>query len=254
MKLMEAYGRFALVYDRLMADMPYEDWIAFAEMAWQHYGRKPETVADLGCGTGSVAIPLAQRGYHVVGIDLSDTMLTIAREKETEAGRMRGTVQWSCQDMRDWKTPEQVDSAISFCDSINYLTEPDDVRAFLRSTYRQLRADGLFLLDMHHVRQFERYAEEQPFTLDEGDIAYIWHSEYDEERKQIEHELAIFVQDEASGRYDRIDEVHIQRIYSPEWIVEELHAVGFREVQLHGEFRLEPPDETTDRLFITALK
>ncbi|MGZ9584971.1 class I SAM-dependent DNA methyltransferase [Paenibacillus marinisediminis] len=251
---MEAYGRFALVYDRLMADMPYEAWTAFAIAAWEHYGLQPRTVADLGCGTGSVALPLAERGFSVIGIDLSETMLSIAREKEMRSGRMRGAVQWVCQDMREWEAPELVDSVISFCDSINYLTEPEDVTAVIQRTYNQLQPGGLFLLDMHLERQFEQYAAEQPFTLDEGDIAYIWYSEYDEKRKQIEHQLTIFVEDEDSGRYDRIDETHTQRVYSPEWVVQELKAAGFRDVDLYGEFKLEQPDDTTGRLFIAARK
>lgn len=251
---MEAYGRFALVYDRLMADMPYEAWAVFAEAAWKHYGLSPKLVADLGCGTGSVALPLAERGYEVIGIDLSETMLSIARDKEAEAGRLRGSVQWVCQDMSSWQAPVKVDAAISFCDSINYLLEPEAVRSFIQATYDQLQPEGLFLFDMHHVRQFERYAEEQPFTLDEGDIAYIWYSEFDEDISQIEHQLTIFVEDEASGQYDRIDESHIQRAYDPEWIVQELKHAGFNQVDVYGEFKLEPADESTGRLFIAAQK
>lgn len=251
---MEAYGQFALVYDRLMGDMPYEQWISFTEQAWKHYGISPKTVADLGCGTGSVTLPLAQRGYQMIGIDLSESMLAIAREKESQLGRLRGSVQWVCQDMRNWEVPEPVDAVVCYCDSINYLIESADVTSFLKQTYSQLRSGGLFLFDMHHERQFEQYAAEQPFTLDEGDVAYIWHSEYDESRKQIEHQLTIFVEDEQSGRYDRIDEVHVERAYDPEWMVSELQAAGFDEIVLHGEYELSDPDETTNRLFIAARK
>ena len=222
---MDAYGQFALVYDRLMEDMPYDEWVTFTEAAWKHYGIVPKSVADIGCGTGSVALPLAQRGYQVIGIDLSESMLSIAREKESQLGRMRGCVQWVCQDMREWSVPEPVDTVVCYCDSINYLTETEDVRSFIQQTYSQLRPGGLFLFDMHHERQFEQYATEQPFTLDEGDVAY-----------------------------DRIDETHLERAYDPDWIIKELKLAGFDEVNLHGEFQLADPDETSNRLFVAARK
>lgn len=63
--------------------MPYPDWISFAEAAWSKYG-KPLTVAELGCGTGSITIPLAGSGYHMTGIDLSSDMLSVAQRKMEE--------------------------------------------------------------------------------------------------------------------------------------------------------------------------
>ncbi len=77
---MRAYRQFASVYDRLMEDMPYSDWLRFARESWERYGI-PKTVVDLGCGTGSLAIPLARSGFEVFAIDLSADMLTIGRSK-----------------------------------------------------------------------------------------------------------------------------------------------------------------------------
>lgn len=56
---------------------------SFAETAWERLG-KPKTVAELGCGTGSLTIPLAEAGYHMTGIDLSSDMLAVARQKMEE--------------------------------------------------------------------------------------------------------------------------------------------------------------------------
>ncbi|WP_195572638.1 class I SAM-dependent DNA methyltransferase [Paenibacillus sp. 1001270B_150601_E10] len=251
---MEAYGRFALVYDRLMEDMPYAEWLAFTEQAWKHYGLKPRSVVDLGCGTGSLTIPLAKQGYSMIGLDLSDAMLAMGREKENEAGRLAGSIQWVHQDMRAWEVPEPVDAVISYCDCLNYLTEKEDVHAMLQQTAKQLRPGGLLLMDMHHVRQFEAYAEEQPFTLDEGDVAYIWYSEYDEDRQEIEHQLTIFARDEATNQYERIDESHVQRAYDPDWIEQELRLAGFAQVDWYGDFQLEEPTQETRRLFVAAKK
>lgn len=59
-----SYEQIAYTYDRLMEEMPYSEWLSFAKEGWRRYGLKPATLADLGCGTGSLAIPLALEGIQ----------------------------------------------------------------------------------------------------------------------------------------------------------------------------------------------
>ncbi|WP_219836260.1 class I SAM-dependent methyltransferase [Paenibacillus sp. R14(2021)] len=251
---MEAYTQFAGVYDRLMAEMPYPQWLAFADACWERYGR-PKTIVDLGCGTGSIAIPLARSGFNVFGIDLSSDMLTIGRSKWGDAAAA-GSVTWLQQDMTEWEIGEAADAVISFCDCLNYLTEEDDVLRAFAATHRGLKPGGLFLFDVHAPRTLSRYAEEQPFVLDEPDVAYIWTCELDEERVEIEHHLTIFAEAEAGrrGKYARIEETHVQRAYDAEWLREALLATGFKAVEMFGDFKLEPADDETERLFFAAVK
>jgi len=251
---MRAYRQFASVYDRLMEDMPYPEWLRFARQCWERTGI-PETVVDLGCGTGNIAIPLAKSGFRVFGIDLSADMLAVARSKwDAQPQRYSGdgSIRWLQQDMRDWELPERVDTVLSFCDCINYLLEEEDVEAAFRATRRGLKDGGLFLFDVHAPRQLERYAEEQPFTLDERDIAYIWTSEYTPDRREIEHHLTIFARDGEDGRFVRFEETHVQRAYEPEWIRGALMRAGFSHVEMYADFKLERPDDNAERLFFAA--
>ncbi|MFS0727481.1 class I SAM-dependent DNA methyltransferase [Paenibacillus sp. 1P07SE] len=257
---MRAYRQFASVYDRLMEDMPYPEWLGFMRQCWGRFGM-PESVVDLGCGTGSLSIPLARSGFQVFGLDVSADMLTVARSKwEETPGQAirpgRGSVRWLQQDMRDWELPEPVDACISFCDCINYLTEPEDVESALRATWRGLRDGGVFLFDVHAPLQLQRYAEEQPFTLDERDIAYIWTSDYDAQRTEIEHQLTIFARSERPGEalFQRIEEVHVQRAYDPDWLRAALERAGFSHIETFADFRLEPPSSGSERLFFAAVK
>ncbi|WP_141499791.1 class I SAM-dependent DNA methyltransferase [Paenibacillus luteus] len=253
-----SYGQFATVYDQLMEDMPYADWLGFARAGWSHYGGMPSTVVDLGCGTGSLSIPLARSGCHVYGIDLSSDMLTVARSKWDELPQQlvkprSGSIQWLQQDMREWELQEPVDAVISFCDCLNYLTEEADIEAAFRATYAGLRTGGTFLFDMHPPSQLIRYAEEQPFTLDERDVAYIWTCDFEEERCEIEHHLTIFSREEDS-RFYRFEESHVQRAYDPDWIEAALRRAGFQTVDRYADFEFTPADHESERLFFAAVK
>ncbi|URN93064.1 MAG: class I SAM-dependent methyltransferase [Candidatus Pristimantibacillus lignocellulolyticus] len=249
---MESYGQFATVYDRLMADMPYEEWIAFAEAVWQQHG-KPQKVVDLGCGTGSIAIPLAIKGYQVVGIDLSSDMLAVAAQKLEQQSSVDGNLTLLEQNMSQWELSEKVDSVISFCDCLNYIVDEDDLLATLSATYDQLKQGGSFIFDVHPITRFEQYAADQPFVYDENGISYMWSSEYDEDDHIIEHFLSIFVQ-EADGRYSRIDEEHVQRAYSSKWLEGALRSVGFTQIHLYSDFQLKAADDHSTRLFFVAIK
>ena len=78
---MSAYTTLACAYDGLTTDVPYEAILDFLEAILRRSGKKPATVLDLACGTGSMSLLLAQRGYGVIGADISEEMLTVAAQK-----------------------------------------------------------------------------------------------------------------------------------------------------------------------------
>lgn len=249
---MASYEQFATVYDKLMADMPYKQWIEFAKQVWSRYGA-PQRIVDLGCGTGTIAIPLASEGLHVTGIDLSDHMLNIAREKWKHRSMYTGQLELVQQNMCNWRTDEKADSVLSFCDSLNYLIDEDELLSAFQATYDGLRDGGTFLFDMHSIATFEEYAEEQPFVYDTQDVSYLWVSDYDHDEHIIEHHITIFVADE-DGRYNRIDEVHIQKAYSEMWLKAALQEVGFREVIAYSDSEHTARPNDVNRLFFVAVK
>ncbi len=249
-----AYESFALVYDRLMAEMPYDRWLAFLQQCLADGDVR--TLVDLGCGTGNLALPLAAQGYRVMGVDNSPEMLAIAEQKRLNmhsgAGHAVGTLQFVESDMCDFETPEPVDAVYSFCDSINYVTEEADVQRLFANVRRALRAGGLFVFDVHTDAKFAEYAESQPFVLNDDDLAYIWTCDY--EAPLIHHALTIFVahDDEHDGSFARIDEFHVQRAYDLDWLRNELQKAGFADVKCYADFTFEAADNRTGRAFVVA--
>jgi SAM-dependent methyltransferase len=258
-----SYTKFAYYYDRLMDNLPYTDWLRFIDSCWERYG-KPKTLVDLGCGTGSLAIPLAQNGLQVTGIDLSEDMLAVAQNKSQSISGVN--IAWVQQDMREWELHEQVDAAVSFCDCLNYILEEAEIVQAFRQTYQGLRSGGLFIFDVHTPYLLISYAETQPFFMNEEDIAYIWTSELEDETCEISHELTLFVrEDNGKNSYSidrspkepkflRFEETHVQRGYRLDWLKRQLLEVGFVDVECFGDFRFEPVHAETERAFFICRK
>ncbi|MEI7026870.1 class I SAM-dependent DNA methyltransferase [Paenibacillus sp. y28] len=252
------YGQFASHYDRLMADAPYAEWQAFLSAVWNKHRLAPRTVVDLGCGTGRLAIPLAEQGLNVIGVDLSENMLAAANARYEERQRegafaSGGHVIWQEQDMRELELAEPVPCIYSFCDCLNYVLEEEGVCEVFRHVYAGLEEGGLFIFDVHTPRQIEQYYTNQPYVLDEDDMAYIWTCELNEERCEVEHALTIFYQ-QADGSFQRFEETHQQRAYPLEWIRSELSAAGFSQVASYGDFTFRAPTKATERAFFVAMK
>ena len=78
---MEAYSDFAYVYDIFMDNTPYEKWGGFVLDRLRRAGIEDGILLDLGCGTGNMTELLADAGYDMIGVDLSEEMLNVAMEK-----------------------------------------------------------------------------------------------------------------------------------------------------------------------------
>ncbi|NDI33772.1 class I SAM-dependent DNA methyltransferase [Chengkuizengella sediminis] len=251
-----SYEGFANYYDALMEDMPYPQWIDFAENCWGKE-EKPKTIVDLGCGTGNISIPLAEKGFQVYGIDRSSEMLTIATQKEVNHSHVikqnGGSITWLEQDMKDLELPSSVDCIISFCDCYNYITDEAHIVQSFKKVYEYLKSKGLFIFDMLTEFQFQFYSDEQPFTYNEENLSYIWTCAYDNEHHEIEHDLTIFAQ-QSDSNYLKINEIHTQRAYPIEWIKSQLSHVGFINISTFGDFEFESPNDVTNRVFFVAQK
>lgn len=247
-----SYQQFAYVYDALMDDMPYEKWLEFAELNWSEHAQ-PKFVVDLGCGTGNITIPLAERYERVIGIDLSEDMLSVARDK-LERRNFQHKVMLLQQDLRDWSLTEPADAIISFCDCFNYILEQSELIEAFQQVYNNLKVGGSFIFDVHTKLRLQSYAEEEPFSWKDEDMAYVWNCHLDQERMELEHDLSIFIKNTDGRQYRRINEIHLQRAYDLDWIATELARIGFNNVKCLADFTMEEATDQTMRAFFVAKK
>ncbi|WP_226085381.1 class I SAM-dependent DNA methyltransferase [Mesobacillus sp. S13] len=246
-----SYGRFAYLYDELMQDVPYDEWVSIVEAYKEKYQVNGMKLLDLACGTGELSVKFAQKGFEVTGADLSSDMLSVAQAK---AQAQSLNIQFFQQDMTEIDDLGEFDIIGIFCDSLNYLENEQAVRQTFEGVHRLLKKGGLFLFDVHSVYKMEHIFADATFTWDDEEITYIWNSFRGEGTHSVEHELTFFVLDESSGKYDRVDELHYQRTYPEGTYVKWLEQAGFANVEVTGDYTMKSPEPTAERLFFAMVK
>ena len=137
---MEAYGKFAQVYDLFMDNIDYESWAAYVEKHLKARGIEDGLVLELGCGTGSMTELLAEKGYDMIGVDNSEDMLEIAMEKRIESGH---DILYLLQNMQEFELYGTVRAIVSVCDCVNYVTEKNELQEVFRLVNNYLDPQGI---------------------------------------------------------------------------------------------------------------
>lgn len=138
---------YAEQYDRLYAEKDYQSECDLVEKAFALVGgERPKSLLDVGCGTGKHAVEFAKRGYSVVGVDLSESMLSHARTTAT-ALPPYNQPKFICGDARDFECTQKFDSAIMMFAVIGYLTENEDAVAAFRNIRDHLEPGAPFACD-----------------------------------------------------------------------------------------------------------
>jgi len=248
-----SYGRFAEVYDQLMSDMPYDQWTRFVHERQSEFKVAGKRLLDVGCGTGEWTLQIAQEGFEVTGIDLSDSMLSIASNKAQSAGM---PIEFYQQDMARMEGLHSFDIITIFCDSINYLESKEQVMSTFHNLYHALNGGGLLLFDIHSVFKVDQLFINQTFTYDDGQVAYIWNSFEGDHPHSVENELSFFVlEDEERNLYCRFDELHKQRTYPVDFYKNLLEETGFSVEAVTADFSLtSEPGDRSERIFFTCRK
>ena len=130
---MDSYQDFAYVYDEFMDATPYDEWSIRIDKLIRKYGvssalrnaedtleSEKNLVVDLGCGTGTLTEILYEKGYDMIGVDNSDSMLSVAMEKKSASG---SEILYLLQDMTEFELYGTVDAVVCSLDCLNYLTE-----------------------------------------------------------------------------------------------------------------------------------
>ena len=243
----DAYTALAAAYDRLTADVGYEKWADYVERQFRKAGRPIRSVAELGCGTGSLTLLLAQRGYAVTAVDLSPDMLALAEQKCRGLG-----VRFLCQDMSRLALPGEADAVVSCLDSVNYVTRPAALRRTFARVYRALAPGGLFLFDVKTPSALEG-ADGQTYLDEDDGLFCVWRADHYPRRRVCSYGLDLFLRQE-DGSWSRDGEYHEEYAYTMKELRGFLQDAGFQAVRLYGDKMMSAPKEGAQRVFFAAKK
>ena len=246
----EGYNAIARVYDKLNAEIDYEGWADFFEGCFDRFlDSRPELVLDLACGTGRMTRVLSARGYDMIGVDGSASMLSEAYMQGS------GGILYLLQDMRSFELYGTVGAVVCCLDSVNYLLSEGDVKRTFDGVHNYLDPDGLFIFDMNTPYKFKNVYGDNAYILesDDGDSAVYcgWQNEFDEESGICNFYLSLFEEDE-DGAYYRSDEEQRERCYDFDTVSRLLAESGFELIGRYSDYNFSECDGQTERWYIVA--
>lgn len=240
------YTDFASVYDRLMQDVDYAEFALVYDRLLQSRGVKyGSDIVECACGTGNISIPLSEN-YNVLGVDISEDMLSKASQKAKKAGKR---ITFIRQDMQSLRLHKPYSAVLATCDGLNYL-DIDKAERFLYAAYESLIPGGALCFDISSEYKLKNIIADNTFTLNEEDICYIWQNQ--PERNSIYMRLDIFLKNKENC-YSRIVEEQHQYIHTERSIISSLEKAGFINIGVFNK-NLSKASNTDERLFFAAEK
>lgn len=219
--MMEVFDSYGSYYDLLYRDKDYAAEAAYVASHLKRQAPQARRILELGCGTGAHAEYLARLGYSVHGVDQSETMLSRAAERRSEAAaEVAARLSFGSGDARSVRTGETYDAVISLFHVMSYQTTNTDLQAAFATAAAHLRAGGLFLYDFWYgpavlmqrpekrVKQLQdehinvtRTAE--PILLENEDV--------------VEVNYTVLIENRSFGKVERVRETHRMRyLFLPE--------------------------------------
>lgn len=241
-----AYRDFAYWYDALNTEADYDRHTQEIIKLLKEGGVEDGIVADLGCGTGEVALRLAKAGYDMIGIDGSDEMLSVFREKMEQENR---DILLLGQNLAQLELFGTIRAAVSTSDTFNHLAEVD-LQSALSRVSLFTEPGGMLVFDVNSPYKHRELLANNTFVFDgEDGMVCHWHNRYDEELSACE--ITIELQNKDAVIFS---ESFFEYDYSLEKFEEILRNNGYKVLTvLDGDDYVAPHDET-ERYLISAKK
>lgn len=247
---MGGYGFFSNVYDALTENVNYSARADYIADLLAENGITGGILLDLACGTGTLSIEMAKKGFEVIGVDASSDMLSAAMNN---AYRSEEDVLFLCQPMQQLDLYGTINAAICTLDSINHLTAPEDVQATFDKVSLFTEPGGIFIFDINTVYKHREILGNNTFVYDLDEVYCVWQNTLDPATDTVQIDLDIFEMLE-DGAYERSQESFCERAYSVDILKAMLTAAGFETLAVYNELTKNEPKEDSERLFIIARK
>lgn len=246
-----SYGVFSEFYDALTANVSYDTVAQVLSSLLTRYGKSRGLLLDLACGTGSVSVRLAKKGYEVIGVDLSPEMLSEAQNKAYSAGQ---NILFLCQDMTKLDLYGTVDAAVCTLDGLCHLPDEESVFAALQKVSLFMNPGGVFLFDVNSVYKHRAVLGNNTFVYDTDDVYCVWQNTLLSDGVTVQMDLDFFEPVSDAGDYVRQSERFTERAYPRETLEAMLKKAGFTVLDVFDGYSEKPAHDTSERLLFAVRK
>lgn len=208
--------------------------------------KKGSAILDAGCGPGRISVELASRGMNVTGVDLMQSELDAAAESAEAEGVNLELVR---ADLRTYKADKQFDCVINLYTSFGYCDTIEEDVLILQNIYASLKDGGWFILEnISRETAILYFTEGEWFERAGKTVLTEFHVEGAWEGLRSRWILI----DNQTG--ERIDHEFVQRLYSGIELKRILKGIGFKSVEVYGDFDFSPYNEKARTMVIVAKK
>jgi len=264
---------FAEIYDDVMKNVPYNYWYRYLRDLLKFYNHQPESVLELASGTSNMTLKLIdlQSINRITALDLSSAMISKAAEKlenklhnsqdfadfsvaedksiyQLQQNRRSLNVNFRAQNMTNFSFNNKFDLIVSFFDSLNYLTDIDQLQNCFESAAASLTSDGLFIFDMNSIGRIKTI-EEKSFVIEGDNYDCFWEDIVKEKENLWQVKLKICPDNEELPCFE---ESHNERGYKIKTILRLLKNSGFKSIDVYNAFSFAKGRNNSDRLYFAA--
>ena len=212
-------------------------------------------VLDMGCGIGRISIPLAKKGYHVVGVDLSPSYIQRAIEYAEEEGVSEHT-RFIVGDMRDIESVltdnNGFDAVLSMWTSMGYWDEETDL-SILGQCLRLTKHGGWFIMHTASRDGLIKRFQPRDYMFDESGLLLMMERTLDLETSRMENQWSYYQRDGEDLRFlNRVEINH--RVYSLHELRDQFCEAGWLYIDAYGGFELKPFTRDVFSMIIVAKK
>ncbi|WP_298262445.1 class I SAM-dependent methyltransferase [uncultured Lutibacter sp.] len=239
---MSNFKNYSKYYDLLYKDKNYEAESQYVVNKIKEYFPKAKQIIDLGSGSGAHAKYFCKEGYSVIGIEKSEQMLLLSKEKQIKGFKaFKG-------DISNYNLSQKFDVAISLFHVISYLNENDAVINCFKTTYNQLNKNGIFIFDVWYtpaVYHQKPNTKIKRFSNDQIDIVRISESRIITNKNLVEVDFQVLIIDKMTSKTEKIKEKHIMRHFSIPEIKILAELTGFEVLCVEEFLTGKSPSENT---------
>lgn len=240
------YEDFSYIYDKLSFDLDYKGYANNILKLVEEYKIKKENMLELAAGSGMLTNYFFDEFKNIDALDISPDMLNVFAKKYDN-----DNVNLIYYDMVEFENPGKYDLIVILLDSINYVTDPKELKKLFANCYKNLKEDGLLVFDINSEYKMTEIFGSNCYVYEYEDIFYTWDNFYEDDL--VDMHLNFFVENE-DGSYKRIYEYQQERVYKTSEVKNMVEQAGFKDIKTYDEDDFDDVRDDSQRILFSAVK